>query len=115
MGSPAKKLTVTVEGIEPGKLRGQRIAKAGSRRAHVEFDLIGDTIRVSEGDKIVFEFYTSKPSSLDKFIFCGQGYVTSKPEEDFTMFSVWGILFKFKPSLGLEPETKYYLCIRRIK
>lgn len=112
MASPYKKMTVTVEAVEPGKLRGQRIVRAKSRRVKVEFDLIEDLLKINEGDKIVIEFHKSKPSSMDKYLFCGQGYMASKPEDSYTIFSIWGLIFRFEPSIGLEPETKYYLCVK---
>lgn len=113
MTSPYKRMTVTVEAVEPGKLRGQRIVRAKSRRVRVEFDLIEDLVNVESGDKIVIEFHREKPRSMDKYIFCGQGYMASKPEDEFTIFSIWGLIFRFEPNIGLEPEVKYYLCIRR--
>lgn len=108
-----KRMTVTVESVEPGKLRGQKIVKAGSRRVKVEFDLIEDLLSVSSGDKIVIELRGGKPNKMDKYIFCGQGYMASKPEDPYTVFSIWGLIFRFEPNIGLEPEKKYYLCIRR--
>ncbi len=104
----------TVEKLEPGKLRGQYIATAKGRSRTVIFDVIEGLLDLSEGDKIEITVTDKRPSSLDKYDFCGHGYLAaSKGEEE--LLSLWGILFHFKPAIGLEENVKYYLCIKREK
>lgn len=109
-----RKYTVRVEKVEPGRIGGQRIAYASSNNGlTMVFDVIGDLIRVSPGDVLEVMISEVKPENLDDYEFCGHGYLVT-PESKFneTIFSIWGIIFKFKPPLGLELERKYYLCLR---
>jgi DNA-directed RNA polymerase subunit G len=114
-----KKMTITVTGLKPGNIRGQMIAEAKAKGYKVTFDVMTDLYNVEEGKKYVIEFRTAPPRNLSKYVFCGHGYVVTdvvaelKKELDYTIFSVWGIIFKFEPKIkDLEPEKKYYLCIR---
>ncbi len=115
MGSTAKKLTIRVESIEDGKLRGQKIVKSKARGKTALFDYIEGLFPINVGDKITIEFYTNKPKELDKFIYCGQGYIVSKEEDPVTLFSVWGLIFRFEPGIELERGKKYYICLRKSK
>jgi DNA-directed RNA polymerase subunit G len=115
MGSTVRKLTVNIEAVEEGKLRGQKIVRAKARGKTVLFDYIGELFPLNVGDKIVIEFYINKPRDLSKFIFCGNGYVASKPGDPFTIFSVWGLVFRFEPGIDLDTNTKYYICLRKAK
>ncbi len=108
-----RKVTVRVSSLEPGKLRGQEIVRAESRRYRVSFDYVGGVFQVGVGDKIVLEFHESKPKNMSKYLVCGHGYLVSKPEDPYTLFSVWGIIFRIEPRIELEPGKKYYLCIRK--
>jgi len=108
-----KKMTITVENVSPGGLRGQKVVDATARGYTVKFDLIENLFEVSQGDKLLLEIRESPPSNLDNYIFCGHGYVASKLGDPFTLFSVWGILFRFEPALELEPDKKYYLCLQK--
>jgi len=108
---PVKRMTLTVKEVAEGRIKGQKIVRATGRKQKLEFDLVEGLFSLSEGDKIRVEFYEEKPQNLDKYIFCGHGYVASKPGDSFTIFSVWGILFRFEPPINLEYNKKYYVCI----
>jgi len=108
-----KKMTITVESVAPGGLRGQKVVEAAARGYRVKFDLIENLFEVSEGEKLLLEIRESPPSNLDNYVFCGHGYVASKPGDPFTIFSVWGILFRFEPAIDLELDKKYYLCLQK--
>ena len=113
----AAQLRVRVESIEEGTLKGQRIVHAASGEGHsVSFDLIGDLLEVKEGDSIEFNVTTEKPGGMEGFDLCLQGYLLGEEERhNATLFSAWGIIFRFSPPIGLKPDTKYYLCLRRSK
>jgi DNA-directed RNA polymerase subunit G len=111
-----KRLLVKVERVEPGKIGGQRIAYAVSddNRSMV-FDVIGDLIRVSPRDVLEVIVSEVKPENIDEYEFCGHGYlVTPESKFDETILSLWGIIFKFKPPIGLELDRKYYLCLKHL-
>ncbi|BAN90733.1 DNA-directed RNA polymerase subunit G [Aeropyrum camini] len=107
----AAKLDLKIEEIEPGRLQGQLIATAKSRKATVKFDVIEDLIPLSKGDRIVIEVREEKPSSLDKYVFCGHGYKVPSEKDGVDILSVWGIIFVFEPPIDLQAEKKYYICI----
>jgi len=102
-----------VERLEPGKLKGQKIAIARSRNAEIVFDVIEGLIDLRSGDNIVIEITPIKPENLDPYIFCGHGYLAAK-KDDAELLSLWGILFLFKPPIGLQDNVKYYLCIKKV-
>ncbi len=112
-GRQIKKMTLTVKSVEPGEIRGQKIVHASSKKYNVKFDLIEGLFQVVEGEKIVLEILSEKPDDPSKYVFCGHGYLASKPGDPYTVFSVWGILFRFEPPVDLEPGRKYYVCISR--
>ena len=115
-GKPVKKMTLTVAQVSPGEIRGQKIVEATGRKQSVKFDLIEGLLEEEfrEGEKIVLEIYEDNPpSKLDSYEFCGHGYVASDPDDDFTILSIWGILFRFEPKLNLKINKKYYVCISR--
>ncbi len=110
-----KRLFIKVENIEPGKVGGQRIAYGMSDdKMSMVFDVIGDLINVAPGDRLEVVVSEVKPN-IDEYEFCGHGYLVT-PESKFneTILSLWGIIFKFKPPLGLEMDKKYYLCLRHV-
>ncbi|BAA81025.2 hypothetical protein APE_2015.1 [Aeropyrum pernix K1] len=109
----AKKLDLKIESMEPGKLQGQLIATAKSKKATVMFDVIKDLVPLSEGDRIVIEVLEEKPKSLDKYVFCGHGYKVPSEKSGVDILSVWGILFVFEPQIELELDKKYYVCISK--
>jgi len=109
-----RRLLVKVTRVEPGRLAGQRIAYASSDDGFtMVFDVISELMSVSAGDTLEFIVAESKPENLDDYEFCGHGYLVA-PESKFdeTIFSVWGIIFKFKPPIGLELDRKYYICMK---
>ncbi len=109
---PVKRMTLTVKDVSPGGIKGQLIVTATGRKQQVMFDVVADLIQFKPGDKIKIELYPDEPpSNLDKYEFCGHGYLVSKPGDPYTIFSIWGILFKFEPPIEIEPNRKYYLCI----
>ncbi len=110
-----KKMTITVSSVRPGGLRGQKVVEATARGYTVKFDHIGDLFEVAEGDKILIEIRESPPANLEGYIFCGHGYLASKPTDPFTILSIWGILFRFEPAINLEPDKKYYICLQKKK
>ena len=113
-----KRLHVLIKEVKPGVLKGQRIAVGTYKVSDggegvIEFDVIGDLIKVSPGDEITVEVSEKLPDNLDPYAFCGHGYLVSpEAEKGSTIFSIWGIIFKFKPPIGLEMNKKYYLCIK---
>lgn len=111
-----RKFIVKIEKVVSGKLMGQLIAYArSSDNIELAFDVIKDLIKVTPGDVIEITLSESKPENLDEFEFCGHGYLVA-PESKFneTIFSIWGIIFKFKPPINLELDKKYYLCIKHL-
>ncbi len=115
MVSTARKLTVKIEAIEDGRLRGQKIVKAKARGKNVMFDYIEGLFPIQKNDKIIIEFYTYRPKDLSKFLYCGHGYLASEPGDRIAIFSVWGLLFRFEPGIELEPDKKYYICLRKVQ
>jgi len=114
-----KRMTVTITSVEPGNIKGQMIAEGKARGYKVKFDVITSLYSVKEGEKYVIELRSSPPRSLDSYVFCGHGYVVQDILQELreplnvTIFSVWGIVFRFEPRIEeLEPEKKYYICIR---
>lgn len=108
-------LSLEVKDVQPSKLEGVKIAKAEGQNETVTFDVIESIYTVSSGDKIEMVIDEDKPNDLDSFEFCGHGYLAADESKGFTLLSLWGILFKFAPPLGLKADTKYYLCMRRVK
>jgi DNA-directed RNA polymerase subunit G len=109
-----RRLLVAIEKVEPGKVGGQRIAYGvSSDNINMVFDVIGELINVSPGDKLEVIVSEVKPENIDEYEFCGHGYLVA-PESKFneTILSLWGIVFKFKPPIGLEMDRKYYLCLK---
>ena len=106
-------MDAVVEKVEPGKLRGQKIAYARAGNRMITFDVIEGLLALSEGDKIKILVSDERPESLDPFDFCGHGYLAAF-RDDSELLSLWGILFLFKPPLGLKDNVKYYLCIKRM-
>jgi DNA-directed RNA polymerase subunit G len=104
-----------IKSIIQSKLQNAKIVNASNEKQQVNFDLVGDIIKVSEGDKLEIIVDKKKPENIDVYDFCGHGYLV-KPEKEskITILSLWGILFEFDPPIGLEENTKYYLCLRKI-
>ncbi|MCE4613188.1 MAG: DNA-directed RNA polymerase subunit G [Desulfurococcales archaeon] len=110
----AKTLEGVVEKIEEGALKGQLLATMRSGEVEVTFDLIRDVMNFKKGEKLRIHITEEKPKDLDRFDFCGHGYlVNEESQTGMTLFSIWGILFKFTPPIGLQADRKYYLCIEK--
>ncbi len=114
-----KRMTITVTGLKSGNIKGQMIAEAKAKGYKVTFDVMTNLYTVEEGKKYVIELRTSPPRDPSKYIFCGHGYVVTDVKQEIenplniTIFSIWGIIFRFEPRIKeLEPEKKYYLCLR---
>lgn len=106
-------LNVVVEELKAGNIQGQSIAKGTAEGRTVVFDVIKGTMEVKKGDKLEVHVMEKKPENLDEFEFCGHGYLIAQEERfNETVISLWGIIFKFSPPLGLEPEKKYYICVK---
>ena len=103
---------VKVESVDPGRLADQNIVVARGGSVSVEFDSIAGLFTVEEGENLSIVVSSEKPADLDEYDFCGHGYLVT-PESDSTILSLWGIIFKFKPPIGLALNTKYYLCMKR--
>ena len=101
-----------VERVEPGKLRGQKIAKAREDGRVITFDVIEELFSVKEGDVLEILVTDSRPESLDPYDFCAHGYLAAYRDNE-ELLSLWGILFLFEPPIGLQDNVKYYLCIKR--
>ena len=95
--------------VEPGAIKGQIIVEAQGDGVKVKFDVIKDLVDVKVGDEIKLVI---EEAPLEDAAFCGRGYVVPQ-SGDRTIFSVWGILFVFTPSLGLEADKEYFLCIKK--
>ncbi|GAB6148399.1 DNA-directed RNA polymerase subunit G [Stetteria hydrogenophila] len=110
----AVELEGRVESVEPGRLKGQSIVTVRGDGFTVRFDAIEGLVSFSVGDELRLVFTESKPGDLDRYDFCGHGYLVM-PEEEAgkTLFSVWGIIFAAEPPLGLRDGVKYYLCIEK--
>jgi len=105
-----------VRDVVDGKLRGQKIATVGfSGGGSLRFDAIEGVISVNAGDNIRVEVREGKPDNLEEYDFCGHGYlVDDESKVGKTILSIWGILFIFSNKLGLIPNKKYYICIRKV-
>ncbi|MCE4611509.1 MAG: DNA-directed RNA polymerase subunit G [Desulfurococcales archaeon] len=105
-------LKAIVEKVEPGKLRGQRIARARAGDRTITFDVIENLFSVEEGDTLEILVSDSRPENLDPYDFCAHGYLAAS-RDNAELLSLWGILFLFEPPIGLQDNVKYYLCIKR--
>ncbi|MEB3774360.1 MAG: DNA-directed RNA polymerase subunit G [Desulfurococcales archaeon] len=105
----AVSIEARVEKVEPGAIKGQIIVEAKGDGVRVRFDVIKDLVDLKEGDRIKLVI---KDAEEEDAVFCGRGYVVPQ-EGDRTIFSVWGILFVFTPSIDLEPDKEYFLCIKK--
>ncbi len=117
-----KKMTITITGINPGEIKGQLIAEGKAKGYTVKFDVLENLFKLSEGEKILLELRDKPPRNLEDYVFCGHGYIVrdvkqeQENQQNITIFSVWGIIFRFEPAISdLEPGVKYYLCISRQK
>lgn len=108
-------LQLEVKKVEPSKLEGVRIATAEGDGERVTFDMIEDLYTLNEGERFSLAISEEKPSDLNSYEFCGHGYLVVGEDKGFTLLSLWGVLFKFEPPIGLKPNQKYYLCMRRVK
>ncbi len=114
MGAFKAEFKAKVEKVRSGSLEGLKIASCRLKNGGVlEFDVVGDLLSASEGDELKVVLSEEKPGDLDAYEFCGHGYIVA-PESKFnaTIFSIWGIIFKFSPPVGLELDKKYYLCVK---
>lgn len=108
-------LKVRVSSVKPGFIRGQSIATGEYQGGVVVFDAIESLYVVREGDTLELRISEEKPGDLEDLDFCGQGYLAADERIGETVLSLWGIIFRFKPPLGLQPERKYYLCFKKLK
>ncbi len=103
--------------VNPGRLRGQRIAKLrSSDGGEVIFDVIEDLLSLDKGDRVRIVIADERPfeGALESYDFCGHGYLVESEEiAGKTILSLWGILFLFNRKLGLKLNKKYYLCIQK--
>jgi DNA-directed RNA polymerase subunit G len=112
----SKTLEGVIEKVEEGALKGQLLATMKAGDVQVTFDVIRDIMGFREGDKIRIVISDERPENLDRFEFCGHGYLVDEEDKSrVTLFSIWGIIFKFAPPIGLKPEKKYYLCIEKLQ
>jgi len=110
-----RSLEGVIDSVQEGALKGQLLATLKAGDVRVVFDLIRDVMDFKEGDRIRITITGEKPKDLDRFEFCGHGYLVNEDKSgNVTLFSIWGIIFKFTPAIGLEPEKKYYLCIEKL-
>ena len=107
-----KRFNVKIVGFRPGEIKGQRIAEGEYPGGRLVFDVIQDLVTLSEGDEVEIAIFDSEPGSMDEYSFCGRGYVVPS-SGDKTIFSIWGILFRFEPGIGLERDKEYILCIKK--
>ncbi|MEB3861095.1 MAG: DNA-directed RNA polymerase subunit G [Desulfurococcales archaeon] len=107
-----RRITARIVNVEPGAIKGQRIVEASHEGGTLRFDLIGDLLDVGEGDVVEILVTDSKPGDLDSYQFCGRGYLVPG-DGGREILSVWGILFRFEPGIGLEEEREYFLCIKK--
>lgn len=117
-----KRMTITITSVQPGNIKGQMIAEAKARGYKVKFDVMTQLFTVGEGEKYILEIRSSPPKNLEKYVFCGHGYVVRdilqelKEPPKFTIISIWGLLFRFEPRLkDLRSEERYYVCLRPAK
>jgi DNA-directed RNA polymerase subunit G len=108
-------MSLDVKDLQPSKLEGVKIARAEGDGKTVVFDVIENLYTVNVGDRLELIIDEAKPSDLDSFDFCGHGYLVVDEGAGYSLLSLWGILYKFTPPLGLKPETKYYLCVRKAR
>ncbi|MEB3844934.1 MAG: DNA-directed RNA polymerase subunit G [Desulfurococcales archaeon] len=113
-----KRMTITIDKIDKGLIKGQLVAEGKGKGVKVKFDIIENLYNIKD-NKIIIEIRETPPAKLDKYIFCGHGYEVVEPKADafkernYTIISVWGILFRFEPKLSdIEPNKKYYICIK---
>lgn len=107
-----KEFNVKVEDVREGRLKGQLIAEATYGDGKVVFDLVSDLVDVKPGEELILEIRDTQPDNLDSYKFCGHGFLAaSESQNRKTLLSVWGLLFMFEPSIGLEENKKYYVCI----
>lgn len=106
-------LNVEVKEVQPSKLEGVLIATAEGEGKVVTFDMIQDLYTLKVGDRVSIVVSEEKPSDIDSYEFCGHGYLAADESKGYTLLSLWGIIFKFTPPLGLKADTKYYLCIKK--
>jgi len=101
-----------IDNIEEGAIKGQLIAEASYKGGSVRFDMLRDLINANVGDSIKIVISDSMPGNLEEYMFCGRGYKIPSTG-DKTIFSVWGIIFRFDGELGLEEGREYILCIKK--
>ncbi|MEM1927684.1 MAG: DNA-directed RNA polymerase subunit G [Acidilobaceae archaeon] len=106
--------TARVSSVKPGFIRGQLIATAEYPGGLMVFDAIESLFSVKEGELLEVRVSDEKPGNLDELDFCGHGYLAAEEEIGETVLSLWGIVFRFKPPLGLEMGRKYYLCLKKL-
>ncbi|MGC9210034.1 MAG: DNA-directed RNA polymerase subunit G [Acidilobus sp.] len=102
-----------VKSIEQSKLEGVKVATAEGGGERVTFDVIEDLYVLDQGQKVRLVVSEEKPSDIDSYDFCGHGYLVTDEGKGYTLLSLWGILFKFEPPIGLKMNQKYYLCLKR--
>jgi DNA-directed RNA polymerase subunit G len=112
-GSIMVTLSLEVKDVQPSKLVGVKTARAEGNGVSAQFDLIEGLYALNAGDRIEVLVDENKPEDLESYEFCGHGYLVTDESKGFTLLSLWGILFKFEPPLGLKLDQKYYICIRR--
>jgi DNA-directed RNA polymerase subunit G len=104
-----------VEELKPGNIRGQYIAKINLKDHVLVHDVIEGTLELNVGEKVKIYVGEKVPDDLDSYDFCGHGYlVASEDSLGKTILSLWGIIFKFEPKIGLKEDRKYYLCIKKL-
>ena len=108
------RLELTVKEVKPSKLEGMRLASAEGEGRTATFDMAEELYVLSPGDRVEVVIDEKKPDNVDEFEFCGHGYLVTDEGKGYTLLSLWGLLFKFAPPLGLKTDTKYYLCMRRL-
>ncbi len=108
-------LELEVQKVEPSKLEGVRVATAEGDGRKVTFDMVEGLYVLNEGERFTMVISEEKPSDLGSYEFCGHGFLVVGEDKGFTLLSLWGVLFKFEPPLGLKASQKYYLCIRRAR
>lgn len=100
--------------LKPGNIRGQYIATVNLKDRVLVHDVIEGTLKLKKGEKIEIYVGEKLPGNIDEYEFCGHGYLVDSEEKlGKTILSLWGIIFKFEPSIGLREEKKYYLCIKK--
>ncbi|MEM1640052.1 MAG: DNA-directed RNA polymerase subunit G [Acidilobaceae archaeon] len=107
-------LKAKITSVRPGLIRGQSIATAEYEKGVAIFDVIESIYEVKEGDVLELSISEEKPKNLDEQNFCGHGYLVVDEKIGETVLSIWGIVFRFKPPLGLQLEQKYYLCFKKL-